>query len=614
MRATFLGSAVAGALMLPALPAFAGAKVALVLGNGAYKNVTVLENPPRDAALISKKLRELDFEVIEVIDASRDAMEEALREFGRRATDADAAVFFYAGHGVQESGENYLLPVAANVKRKSDLRYETLELGLVMDELEHAAAKVSVVMLDACRDNPLTRSIAGSSTRSLDAREGLATVRGATGTLIAYATAPGEVAYDGVGQNSPFSSALAEWIDEPGLEIGLMLRRVRQNVVEATDGYQVPWVEEAILGDFYFAEGNREEAPLVAGGARPFDIADADSVFWRTITEMQTADEKRAGLNLYLDVFPGGQFVSEAQTELAALDTGQTLAGPSLTLSDVSAPGAGAFTDLLFWERIRDSLNPGDFEAYLKSYPNGLFAGVATERLTALQAGTQIAALSSDLYTRSFTIPFGSETHALAFQQAEIKRAMATVPTARVERLPAAGDVRIGPKTALIGDEISQSDLSEAFYLAEAGITGPLGEFALAVAEPGGSEVVLAADINIRYPNAPVREVAATAGVGPVPITIPLPAMSSGEQTELVIDALPYGARVLTAASEVGIDDRIPVNDGVAELAIALPESTVGDIGEIVYSYAPPARGLDIDAATKDDVLQEAITVAGIEP
>ena len=123
---------------------------------------------------------------------------------------------------------------------------------------------------------------------------------------------------------------MAEWIDEPGLEIGLMLRRVRQNVVEATDGLQVPWVEEAILGDFYFAEGHREAAPQVASAARAFDIPDPDAVFWRTITEMQTEDERRAGLNLYLDVFADGRFADEAHAQLAALDAGQTISGSGL--------------------------------------------------------------------------------------------------------------------------------------------------------------------------------------------------------------------------------------------------------------------------------------------
>ena len=612
---SLLGTIIASSMALATTVAWAGDKVALVVGNGAYSEITKLDNPPRDANLIASKLRLLDFDVLEIIDADRIEMEQALREFGRRATDADAAVFFYAGHGIQDSGRNYLLPVSAELEHRGDLRYETLELSKVMEELELAAARVSVVILDACRDNPLKDTIdETSATRSLEPSQGLATVRGATGTLIAYATAPGKVAYDGVGNNSPFSAALAEWIDEPGLEIGLMFRRVRQEVVEATNKSQVPWVEEAILGDFYFAGDNREEAPKIADSTRPFDIADPDAVFWRTITEMETTDEKRAGLNLYLDVFPTGQFAGEAQAQLTLMDSGQTLLGPSFVFDDVSAPGAGAFTDLLFWERVRESTNPDDLEAYLKSYPDGLFAGLAAERLEALLSGTQIASLSNDLYTRSFTIPFGSQAHPLTFQQAEINRAMARAPVARIERVPEVGDVLVGPQTALIGDEISQDSLSQIIYVPEPGITGPLGQFSLAVSEPGRDEVVLMADVNIRYPDQPVRDIAATSGVGPVPMTIPLPAMSGDEERDLVIDALPYGARVLTANSEVGISDRIPVKDGVAELAIDLPEGKSGNVGEIVYSYQPSSRGLREDAAAKNQSRQEAISIAGVVP
>ena len=523
---------------------------------------------------------------------------------------AEAAVFFYAGHGVQDAGDNYLLPVSAKIQERNDLHDETLPLSIVMVELEQAAAGVSVVILDACRDNPLTSPLGETATRPLFARDGLATVRGATGTLIAYATAPGKVAYDG-DANSPFSAALAEWIDEPGLDIGLMFRRVRQNVVEATGGSQVPWVEESILGDFYFAEGHRETAPQVAPAARPFDIADPDAVFWRTIIEMQTKDEKRAGLNLYLSVFPTGEFADEAGVQLAALDVGQQSGWPSATLSDVSAPGAGAFTDLLFWERVSQSVNPADFEEYLKTYPNGLFTGVAAERLATLEENMTA---ESDLYALSFNIPFDSRTYPLTFQQAEIDRAMKSVATARVDRLPDVGDLLIGTESALVGDEISQSDLSQVFYIPMPGVTGPLGKFAVSVTVPDGSEGMLSADINVRYPEQPVREIAATAGIGPVPITIALPAMPSGEQSDLVIDALPHQARIVTASSEIGVPGNIPVYNGVAELAIALPDSAVGNVGQIVYSYQPSALGLRDDIQTKDGLLQEAITVTGIKP
>ncbi|MGI9499100.1 MAG: caspase family protein [Geminicoccaceae bacterium] len=245
------------------LSATDGRRVALVIGNGAYTKIPILGNPTRDAQLIATKLRSVGFEVEMAIDGNRQKLEQSVRSFGRRARGADAALFYYAGHGVQSKGQNYLLPVDANVSEVADLHYESLPLSLVTDELEYSGAKISLLVLDACRDNPLTRSLRGrAGTRSADVSKGLASVQRASGMLIAYATAPGDVAYDGENSdNSPFTSAFANWIEEPGLEVALMFRRVREQVVNSTDGKQVPWVEEAILGDFYFKPEAPEPTP-----------------------------------------------------------------------------------------------------------------------------------------------------------------------------------------------------------------------------------------------------------------------------------------------------------------------------------------------------------------
>lgn len=237
-----------------ALSATEGRRVALVIGNGGYSNIPALPNPTKDARLIAEKLRSVGFDVEIAVDGDRTQLEQSVRSFGRRARGADAALFYYAGHGIQSKGQNFLLPVDASVVEVADLRYEALPLSLVTDELEYADAKISLLVLDACRDNPLTRSLRGSgTTRSTDVTKGLATVQSASGMLIAYSTAPGDVAYDGEGtDNSPFTRAFADWIEQPGLEVALMFRRVREQVYKSTGGKQRPWVEEAILGDFYF--------------------------------------------------------------------------------------------------------------------------------------------------------------------------------------------------------------------------------------------------------------------------------------------------------------------------------------------------------------------------
>ena len=240
-------------------------RIALVIGNGAYSNMPKLANPPRDAALIAAKLRSVGFEVDLAVNDDHVSLKQRVRDFGLRARGASAALFYYAGHGLQADGSNYLLPVDARVRKVADLRAQSLPLSLVSDELDSADAKISLIVLDACRDNPLTRSLSGRrGTRTVKITRGLASVQRASGRLIAYATAPGAVAYDGGKQNSPFTKAMADLIEEPGLEVGHMFERVREQVITATNGKQVPWIEAAILGDFYFHPIMPDLPPAVA--------------------------------------------------------------------------------------------------------------------------------------------------------------------------------------------------------------------------------------------------------------------------------------------------------------------------------------------------------------
>jgi TPR repeat protein/peptidoglycan hydrolase-like protein with peptidoglycan-binding domain len=383
-------------------------------------------------------------------------------------------------------------------------------------------------------------------------------------------------------------------------------------VFDATQGAQVPWVEEAVLGDFFFAPGEREAAPVVASATRPFDIPDADAIFWRTVEEMSTEAQRRAGLNLYLQVFPEGEFQSLARQQLVAFEADRPVVTANAGLPGVAAPGAGAFTDLLLWESVRQSDVPADIESYLDAFPSGIFAGLAAEKLAALRAGeTQVAALDTSSIVRTLRIPYGIKQQPLTFRSDEAARALEPGLVARVDALPFAGEVLIGGRPGEVGAALLSGDLDDTVYQPAQGVTGPLGEFAVAVESAGGAEIVLSSNIEVHFDEAPVREVAATAGVGPVPMTIPLPPSAAGQPTELVIDALPHGARLLAEDRELGLDDRIQVAS-VAELAIAVPGDATGDLGEIVYSFAPATRAaLPTDA---DGRLRESITVAGLAP
>lgn len=236
-----------------------GARVALVIGNGAYKDrsrIPALPNPPNDGRDMAEALRKLGFKVVEVIDADLDGMKKSLKRFADWADGARIALVFYAGHGMQANGENYLLPISASLNRAEDITEQSLSLSAVMSALDRAAPSLSLVILDACRNNPMTSELANDATSRGLTRvkigKGLARHKGAPGSLIAYSTDPDNVAVDGTGRNSPFTEALLKNMQVPELEIRLMFGNVREAVSKATEGKQTPWVEEAVLGRYYF--------------------------------------------------------------------------------------------------------------------------------------------------------------------------------------------------------------------------------------------------------------------------------------------------------------------------------------------------------------------------
>src|SRR3990172_3752158 len=232
------------------VPAQAEKRVALVIGNSAYQHTAPLKNPSNDATDIAEKLRELGFDVIDGTDLSKDDMEQRIRDFAAKLTGADVGLFFYAGHGLQVDGRNFLAPVDAKLKSDTDLDFEAVELNLVLKQLERNS-RVSLVFLDACRDNPLAHSLAQVS-RSLEIGRGLARVDKAVGMMIAFSTQPGNLALDGEGRNSPFTNALLRHIAADGASINDVMIEVRNDVLKETDGKQVPWENSSLTGQFYF--------------------------------------------------------------------------------------------------------------------------------------------------------------------------------------------------------------------------------------------------------------------------------------------------------------------------------------------------------------------------
>jgi len=228
-------------------------RVALVIGNGDYRSAPKLVNPPNDAADIVQALRKLKFEVIEGRNLDHAGMDGAVRQFGRALDGADLALFYYAGHGLQVDGKNYLVPVDAKLERPADLALDAVDIDVVLAQME-AAKRVNLIFLDACRDNPFARSLARSlGARSTSVGQGLAAIQSAVGTMITYATQPNNVALDGKGRNSPFTTALLKNIATPGLEIDALLKRVRADVMTLTHDQQVPWNHSSLVGDVVLA-------------------------------------------------------------------------------------------------------------------------------------------------------------------------------------------------------------------------------------------------------------------------------------------------------------------------------------------------------------------------
>ena len=230
-----------------AAPTLAEKKLALLIGNGAYPDAP-LQNPANDARAMAAALKRLGFDVIVKEDAGQKEMKQTIDQFGQALKDYDVGVFFYSGHGVQVNGQNYLIPVDADPKSVNDVEYDCVNAGRVLGKMEDAGNTTNIIILDACRNNPFERGW----TRSAQGN-GLAFMNAPSGSLIAYATSPGNVAYDATeGVNSPYTAALLQHLETPNISILEMFQRVRGVVMKATDKQQIPWESTSLMGNFYF--------------------------------------------------------------------------------------------------------------------------------------------------------------------------------------------------------------------------------------------------------------------------------------------------------------------------------------------------------------------------
>ena len=308
--------------LIPAT-ALAADRVALIIGNADYPSAP-LRNPVNDARAMSRALRELDFEVFSLENANKRQMDQAIVRFAGRLKKSSSGLFYYAGHGVQVNGRNFLIPVDADIDSEREIRIETVGVSVVLDELGYAGNRMNIVILDACRNNPFERRLRGGS-------RGLAAIDAARGTLIAYATAPGSVALDGDGQNGIYTEELLGALQNPGLEVEEVFKRVRIGVARRSRQQQIPWESSSLTGSFVF---NAAPATSTAQGGAGNQ---AELLFWQSVSTSDSPETYRA----YLRQFPEGMFTDLARIRLEDLQVG----GPGAKAHTAGAPSGMSLPD-----------------------------------------------------------------------------------------------------------------------------------------------------------------------------------------------------------------------------------------------------------------------------
>lgn len=398
-------------------------RIALVIGNGAYQKVPVLDNPGNDATDIAEALQSLGFEVIKGTNTDRMQMKRLINEFGEKLVRSKGVgLFYYAGHGIEVRGRNFLIPVDADIAREFQTEFEAIDVNLILTSMDDANNGFNIVVLDACRNNPFSRGW----TRSGDTG-GLANVNAPTGTFIAFAAAPGRTASDGKGtRNGIFTGALLKNLKRPNLKLEEVFKATREGVIALTGGNQVPWDSSSIQGDFYFNFSKTVEPQTQANStapvlkptplptATPVSIMqdfDGQGAYWN---EMRNRDN-RSGYELYLAEYPTGKHSAEAKdridkfkqdelTRLKNAEQAKWLESQRLNTKDAyqaylsSYPNGGFAADARAglkaleimverakWRDAQDLNTKDGYTAYLATYPNGEFAAEARSGIKAIE-------------------------------------------------------------------------------------------------------------------------------------------------------------------------------------------------------------------------------------
>lgn len=349
----------------------AAERLALVIGNSAYRQVPHLPNPDNDATSVAQMLTGLGFDTQLALDLTGDEMHAALTAFEEKAIGSQIAVIYYAGHGIEVGGANYLIPVDAVLSKDTDIDTQTIPLAEVL-EATSGASKLQLIMLDACRNNPFLLDIAHDSGRTIG--KGLARIEPTGSTLVSLAASAGHTAFDGSGEHSPYTQALLEHLPDTGLEVNYVFRRVNAAVRTYTANAQQP---------VYYQTLSENEIYLTDAPASPLALSDEDRVrvAYEDALDINSVD----AYNAFLHQYSTGYYSDLAQERIAAL-----------ALAHQQEELENAPLEDVYWITIRGSTSPQDFEAYLRRYPDGAYADLAKARITALERSNEVVTALAD--------------------------------------------------------------------------------------------------------------------------------------------------------------------------------------------------------------------------
>ena len=365
-------------------------RIALVIGNAAYTKAKPLANPANDATDMAAALKLLGFEVISGTNQNKRQMETLIRDFGSKLASGGIGLFYYAGHGLQVNGENYLVPIDADIPQEDEVKYAAVPIGLVLDKMTSAKNDLNIVILDACRNNPFARSWRGY--RDVGNNDGLAKISPPTGTFVLYATEPGKTASDGAGRNGLFTESLLKQIKKPSVEYYQMVRALSVDVYQKSKGQQLPWNEGNSLSEFYFNPIQAAVNPVTNTPIRnenavvpkptplptptPVSVAksfDAEGIYWSEISRRDT----RSGYELYLAEYPTGKYAAEAKNRIDKFKQDELLHLKELERTK--------------WREAQSLDSKNAYNAYITAYPNGEFVADARSNIKAIETNEERA-------------------------------------------------------------------------------------------------------------------------------------------------------------------------------------------------------------------------------